>query len=83
MSPNATAIDFSTYVDWLAIVYAFTNVASPAISIPAGFTGRICPSASRSPRHAAGKRAFSPAAKLLENVLGLGQITPIDPRPGH
>jgi Amidase len=34
---------FSTYIDWLAIVYAFTNVGSPAISIPAGFPGEKLP----------------------------------------
>ena len=52
---------FSTYIDWLAIVYAFTNVASPAISIPAGFTRENCRSASRSPLPAARKRACLPA----------------------
>ncbi|MGE3832317.1 MAG: amidase, partial [Parvibaculaceae bacterium] len=34
---------FENYVEWLAIVYAITNVASPAISIPAGFTSKGLP----------------------------------------
>ena len=74
---------FSTYIDWLAIVYAFTNVASPAISIPAGFTKERLPVGIQIAAPCRGEGRLLAAAKLLEDVLGLGQITPIDPRPGH
>src|SRR5437868_3873551 len=74
---------FATYIDWLAIVYAITNVASPAISIPAGFTAEKLPVGIQIVAPCRGEARLLAAAKLLEDVLGLGAITPIDPRPGH
>ena len=73
---------FSNYVEWLAIVYAFTNVASPAISIPAGFTREHLPVGIQIAAPCRGEDRLLAAAKLLEDLLGLGVITPIDPRPG-
>lgn len=73
---------FSNYVEWLAIVYAFTNVASPAISIPAGFTAANLPVGLQIAAPCRGEGRLLAAAKLLEDVIGLGQITPIDPRAG-
>jgi amidase len=73
---------FSNYVEWLAIVYAFTNVASPAISIPAGFTAEKLPVGIQIAAPCRGEGRLLAAAKLLEDVLALGAITPIDPRPG-
>jgi len=73
---------FSTYIDWLAIVYAFTNVASPSISIPSGFTRYKLPVGIQIAAPCRGEARLLAAAKLLEDVLGLGQITPIDPRSG-
>jgi amidase len=74
---------FATYIDWLAIVYAITNVASPAISIPAGFTAEKLPVGIQIVAPCRGEARLLAAAKLLEDVLDLGAITPIDPRPGH
>lgn len=74
---------FSNYVEWLAIVYAFTNVASPAISIPAGFTRENLPVGIQIAAPCRGEGRLLAAAKLLEDVLALGAITPIDPRPGN
>lgn len=74
---------FSNYVEWLAIVYAFTNVASPAISIPAGFTRENLPVGLQIAAPCRGEGRLLAAAKLIEDTLGLGQITPIDPRQGN
>ena len=73
---------FSNYVEWLAIVYAITNVASPAISIPAGFTREHLPVGIQIAAPCRGEGRLLAAAKLLEDLLDLGAITPIDPRPG-
>ena len=73
---------FSNYVEWLAIVYAITNVASPAISIPAGFTREHLPVGIQIAAPCRGEGRLLAAANLLEGLLDLRSITPIDPRPG-
>ncbi|MFO1088376.1 MAG: amidase family protein [Hyphomicrobiales bacterium] len=74
---------FETYIDWLAIVYAITLVACPAISIPCGFTREDLPIGLQvvAPPH--GDARLLAGAQFIEDVLGLGAITPIDPRPAR
>ena len=71
---------FETYVDWLAIVSAITNVCCPAISIPAGFTKENLPVGIQIVAPPRAEARLLAGAKLLETILGFGAITPIDPR---
>jgi amidase len=70
---------FETYVDWLLIVSAITLVACPAISIPAGFTKENLPVGIQIVASPRGEARLLAGAKMLETILGLGAITPIDP----
>ncbi len=77
---SCAGAQFETYVDWLLIAAVATLCACPALSLPCGFTGSGLP---------VGLQVIAPnrqEAKLLgmaqwiEDVLGLGPLTPIDPR---
>jgi amidase len=70
---------FENYVEWLAIVYAITNVASPALSIPAGFTSKGLPVGIQLAARCRNEAGLLAGAKILEDILGLTRLTPIDP----
>ncbi len=72
--------DFGNYVDWLTIAYAITVVASPALSLPCGFTAAGLPVGLQIAARPHGEAALLSAAGLLEQVLDLNPKTPIDPR---
>jgi amidase len=72
---------FGNYVEWLAIAYAITVVACPAISIPAGFTKEELPVGLQIVGPPQGEARVLRGAKLMQDILDLGPITPIDPRP--
>ncbi len=77
---ECNGVKFETYVDWLAIVSAITNVCCPAISIPAGFTKEQLPVGIQIIAPPRGEARLLAAAKLLEDMLGLAALVPIDPR---
>jgi amidase len=72
--------DFDTYVDWLTIAYAITVVASPALSLPCGFTAAGLPVGLQIAARPHGEAGLLSAARLLEQVLDLTPRAPIDPR---
>lgn len=76
---ECNGVKFKTYVDWLLIVSAITNVACPAISIPAGFTREKLPVGIQIVAPPRGEAHLLAGAKCLEDILGLGAITPINP----
>ena len=73
-------VEFDSYVDWLMIVHAITLCACPAISIPCGFTASGMPVGMQIVAPCRGEARLLAGAKLMEDILGLGAITPIDPR---
>jgi amidase len=75
---------FETYVDWLAIAYAITLTSCPAISIPCGFTrDGYLPVGLQLVGSPRGEAPLLAGALLMEQLLGLGPITPIEPNVAH
>ncbi|MGI9480913.1 MAG: amidase, partial [Hyphomicrobiales bacterium] len=71
---------FSNYIEWLAIAYAITNVACPALSLPAGFNSENLPVGIQIVGPPRGDANVIRGARLLEDILGLRGSVPIDPR---
>jgi amidase len=71
---------FDNYVQWLGIVYAITLACCPALSLPCGFTATGLPIGLQVVAPPRADARLLGGAKLIEEVLGLGAITPIDPR---
>jgi amidase len=71
---------FETYVDWLMIVHAITLTCSPALSMPCGFTVDGLPLGLQVVAPGRGEARLLAGARFIEVVLGLGAITPIEPR---
>jgi amidase len=72
---------FDNYVEWLGIVYAITLACSPALSLPCGFTASGLPVGLQMVAASRGEAPLLAGAKMLEDILGLRDSTPIDPRP--
>jgi amidase len=72
---------FDNYVEWLAIVYAITLVCCPALSLPCGFTASGLPVGLQMVAAPRGEAQLLAGAKMLEDILGVRDLTPIDPKP--
>jgi amidase len=72
---------FDNYVQWLGIVYAITLACCPALSLPCGFTAKGLPVGLQMVAPPRGEAKLLASAKVLEDMLGLRGITPIDPKP--
>jgi amidase len=71
---------FNNYIEWLGIVYAITLACCPALSLPCGFTSLGLPVGLQIVAPPRGEAQLLAGAKVLEDVLGLRDSTPIDPR---
>jgi amidase len=72
---------FDNYVQWLGIVYAITLACCPALSLPCGFTASGLPVGLQMVAPPRGEAKLLASAKVLEDMLGLRGITPIEPKP--
>ena len=74
---------FDNYIDWVYVAYTATLTASPAISVPCGFTASGLPVGLQLVGKPRGEAELLSFAAKLEEILALGKLTPIDPRPGE
>ncbi|CAN5668060.1 amidase family protein [soil metagenome] len=73
---------FANYVEWLGIAYAITLIASPALSLPCGFTEAGLPFGLQIAAPPRGEAAIFAAAQVLEDILAV-DLRPIAPRIRH
>ena len=78
---ECNGVKFDNYVGWLTIVSAITLICSPALSIPCGFTREGLPVGLQVVAAPRGEGHVLAGGKLLEDIFGLRNQTPIDPRP--
>lgn len=71
---------FPDYVQWLSIAYALTTVSCPAISLPCGFTSDGRPIGLQIAARPHGEDRVLAGAKIMEDILGLKTVKPVDPR---
>ena len=71
---------FSNYIEWCSIAYAFTIVGAPAISIPCGFTSTGLPVGLQIVAPPRQEAILLSAAHALEEVLNLSHQLPIEPK---
>lgn len=73
---------FDTYISWLVLTFAITLTATPAISIPAGFTRAGLPVGLQIVARPRGDAELLAVSAILEAELGLSGSVPLDPRRG-
>ncbi len=72
--------EFDNYYQWLSIAYAFTTASCPALSMPCGLTDDGLPIGLQVASAHKNDAGLLSAAKAFEEVLGLADLTPINPR---
>lgn len=78
---SCDGVEFASYIDWLAIVYAVTLTSAPALSLPCGFTTDGLPVGLQMVGALRGEGPLLSYAAALEAELAL-DLGPIDPRDG-
>ncbi len=72
-----------TYIDWITITFAITVVGCPALARPAGFTADGMPVGLQIVGPPRSEARLLAAGKMLEDMLGIAETLPIDPRVKH
>ncbi|MBT7943895.1 MAG: amidase, partial [Alphaproteobacteria bacterium] len=71
---------FENYFDWYTISYAITATSLPAMSVPCGFTRTGLPVGLQLVGPPRGEASLLAAAHLFEDLMGISQTLPIDPK---
>ncbi len=74
--------EFANYVDWLYITFAITLTGCPAISVPCGFTESGLPVGLQLVGRPRGEAELLGYAAKFEEMSGLADLVPMDPRGG-
>jgi amidase len=72
-----------SYIDWVLVTSIVTMTGLPSVSVPAGFTAAGLPVGLQLVGRPRGEAALLAAAKLFEDMTGLGGKLPIDPVVRH
>jgi len=73
--------EFSNYIEWCTVAYAFTCANVPAISVPGGFTESGLPVGLQIVAPPRGEAAALAAAARFEQIQPWAAGLPVDPRP--
>jgi amidase len=76
---SCNGIKFSNYIEWLAIAYAISIIASPAMSLPCGFTAKGLPVGLQIVGRAGDDGRVFAGGRLLEELLQMNTGVPILP----
>ena len=71
---------FENYFDWYTISYAITATSLPAMSVPCGFTKAGLPVGLQFVGPPRGEAVLLAMARLFEDMMGIAQTLPIEPR---
>ena len=71
---------FDNYIEWVGITFALTLTGCPVLSAPAGLTDDGLPVGLQIVGPPQGEAAILTAALVLEELTGLADLLPIDPR---
>ena len=69
-----------TYIDWFAITFALTMTSCPVISLPCGFNADGLPIGLQLVGKPRGEADLLRAAKWIEDLFGISERLPIDPK---
>ncbi|RDD62188.1 amidase [Ferruginivarius sediminum] len=78
---RCAGLKFDNYLEWMAIAYAISLTACPAISVPCGLTEEGVPVGLQIIARPRAERALLSFAAFVEEMFGVYLSLPIDPRP--
>lgn len=74
---SCNGVEFSNYIEWLAIAYAISVIACPAMALPCGFTASGLPVGLQIVAAAGNDAHVFAGGRLLEDLLKVERILPL------